>query len=381
MKKIKILMLHLNYGGIEKQTISMANQLCDKFDIEIISVYNFKTPPAYQINKKIKIKYLMDKTPNKEEILKNFKKFKLTNLIKSLFLATNILFEKRKALKECINNLETDILFSTRINFSKVIDDNYEGKGLIIFQEHNYINTKKYGKKVKNSTKKTDYIIVMSEYAKKTYKKWVPNKKIMIIPNISDYDIQKDKELSNLNNNTLIAIGRLEKIKRYEDVIKAFDLIQKEHKDIKLKIVGDGSQKVKLLKLVEKLKLEQKIEFTGLASSKTIKEYLKKSDLLIITSHSEAFPMVIIEAGGIGVPVISYEIPAGPISMIEDKNFLVENGNIKELSKKISNYLNLNNNEKREIGEKVWSNSLRYSPQKIIPLWINLLEGEKNENK
>ena len=58
-KKIVILMLHLRHGGIERQTILFANELVNKYDVEIISVYSMKTEPAYEVDSRIKIKYLI----------------------------------------------------------------------------------------------------------------------------------------------------------------------------------------------------------------------------------------------------------------------------------------------------------------------------------
>ena len=49
-KKIVILMLHLQHGGIERQTILFANELVNKYDVEIISVYSMKTEPAYEVD-------------------------------------------------------------------------------------------------------------------------------------------------------------------------------------------------------------------------------------------------------------------------------------------------------------------------------------------
>ena len=39
MKKLTILALHLGYGGVENAVSSLANNLCDAYDIEIVSVY------------------------------------------------------------------------------------------------------------------------------------------------------------------------------------------------------------------------------------------------------------------------------------------------------------------------------------------------------
>lgn len=52
MKKITILLLHMQHGGIEKQTISFANELSKKYNVEIISAYSMKKDPAYEVNQK-----------------------------------------------------------------------------------------------------------------------------------------------------------------------------------------------------------------------------------------------------------------------------------------------------------------------------------------
>ena len=66
-KKITILMLHLLHGGIERQTAIFANELVKKYQVEIISTYSMKKEPAYPLDKRISIKYLIDDAPNRNE--------------------------------------------------------------------------------------------------------------------------------------------------------------------------------------------------------------------------------------------------------------------------------------------------------------------------
>ena len=56
MKKISILSLHLNYGGIERAVASLANYLCDYYDVEIACTYKINEKPSFKIDKKVKIK-------------------------------------------------------------------------------------------------------------------------------------------------------------------------------------------------------------------------------------------------------------------------------------------------------------------------------------
>ena len=65
MKKITILALHLGTGGAENVIASLSNILCKENDVEIISTYKLQDKPAFDIDSRVKITYLMqDLKPN-----------------------------------------------------------------------------------------------------------------------------------------------------------------------------------------------------------------------------------------------------------------------------------------------------------------------------
>ena len=53
MKKISILSLHLGYGGIEKSVITLANSLCNLYDVEIATSYQLYEKPAFSLDRRI----------------------------------------------------------------------------------------------------------------------------------------------------------------------------------------------------------------------------------------------------------------------------------------------------------------------------------------
>ena len=66
MKKVSILSLHLGYGGIEKSIVALANVLCEKYDVEIACCYKLYDKPAFLLDNRIKVKYLLgDMIPNR----------------------------------------------------------------------------------------------------------------------------------------------------------------------------------------------------------------------------------------------------------------------------------------------------------------------------
>ena len=91
MKKISILALHLNYGGIERAIISLANLICDKYEVEIACTYKIKDEPAFPLDKRVKVKYLNSLLPNKEEFRLAVKSKNVFQIFKEGFKSIKIL--------------------------------------------------------------------------------------------------------------------------------------------------------------------------------------------------------------------------------------------------------------------------------------------------
>lgn len=376
MKKITFLMLHLNYGGIEKQVTTLANELSKEYEVEIISLYDILSGESfYQLDDKVKVKYIFNFGPNKDKIKDALKKFKLITLIKQLCKAVKILYTKYFGLGKIIKNLNTDILISSRIEFSKQIKRN---DIITISQEHSFIDNEKYIKKVRKSFKHIKYLIVMTKGAKEKYDEWLKNEKIkpevIVIPNIIKEN--KSGKISNLNNRQIISVGRLEDVKDFYTLILVFSVIVKKYPNYILKIIGEGSMREKLEEQIKKCNLQKNVILTGRRTENEINNELIKSDVFVLTSKSESFSLVLCEAMNFGVPCIAFDVDVGPREIIQDgKNgFLIENRNVDLMIKKLDEILENIDKRKnmqvyaREISEKFYAKN-------IINKWKNIFGG------
>lgn len=374
MKKIAILMLHLKYGGIEKQTIAMANLLANDYKIELVSLYQFDEV-AYKLNPKIKVRYLMNKGSNREAFMDCLHHKKIIGVLKEGFKSIGILLSKKAYLIHYIKHSNADILFATRIEFAKLLSQ-YAKEGVIkITQEHNYIDTKRYAHEVQNSMYNLDYVVVMTDLAKTKYQTWLAGYKteVVVIPNLLDYIPATS---SNLKNNRLIAIGRLAPVKNFDVLIKVMALVHQYDKQITLEIVGDGALMNALKEQVMNLKLSKVVTFKGSLSSDEVTNELLHSDLYVMTSQRECFPMVVLESYACGVPVISFKIEAGPIAMIKDHQtgYLISNHDTEAMAKQIITYMH-DKTIKKKLGYEAKLEANRYSSINIKPLWLQLLGG------
>ena len=121
MKKITILGLHLNFGGVEQAIVNQANALCNEYEIELIMVYKINEP-AFEIDPKVKIKYLTNVVPNKADFLKYLKEKKLIHVLKEGIRSIFILFKKYHSLKKYIKNCNSNIIISSRIEITEQLN-------------------------------------------------------------------------------------------------------------------------------------------------------------------------------------------------------------------------------------------------------------------
>lgn len=100
------------------------------------------------------------------------------------------------------------------------------------------------------------------------------------------------------------SIGRLEPIKGNEIVIKAFIELKKQIQNIRLYIIGDGSERKNLELLAKEAGIHEDINFTGFLSSENIMNLFKDIDVFISGSMLETFGVPVIESWMMGRPVI-----------------------------------------------------------------------------
>lgn len=131
------------------------------------------------------------------------------------------------------------------------------------------------------------------------------------------------RKMFNIKKDTICigTVGRLTKQKNQEFLIKIFnDLIINNDIDYKLIIVGSGEEKDKLIKLSEKLKIDDKILF--LENRTDVDKIMQMFDIFILTSLYEGLPVVGIEAQASDLPCVFSDTIDSRIK-ISEKVFLI----------------------------------------------------------
>jgi glycosyltransferase involved in cell wall biosynthesis len=104
----------------------------------------------------------------------------------------------------------------------------------------------------------------------------------------------------------VLTVGRLSKFKKIDVLIKALRRVLEQEPGINLVIVGDGEDRPRLKRLVEKLHLEHAVRFEGTVSKERLEALYKNAMVSVICAMDEPFGLVPIESMMYGTPVIAH---------------------------------------------------------------------------
>lgn len=376
MKKVSILSLHLGYGGIEKSIIALANLLSDKYDVEIACSYRLYDKPAFNINKKVKIRYLTrDISPNKDEFNEALRQKNLPNIIKEGKKSINILKLRKKTMIDYIKNTNSDIIISSRDIFDNWLGKYAKDDVVKIGWEHNHFHGNiKYANKITKYAKRLDYFVLVSKELREYYSNRLQNTKCkcVYIPNIID---KLPKYLSRLNKKRLVSVGRLSPEKGPMDLLKIYKRINEIYPEWTLDIIGDGSLRNKMEEYIRDNNLSKKITLHGFRNKDYIDDILHNSSIYLMTSLTESFGIVLIEAMSHGVPCVAFDSAEGARELIDhgENGFLIKDRDYSKYINKVSKLID-DKMLRETIGKNAYEEAKSYTGEVVIKLWIELLE-------
>lgn len=331
MKKILIIMDSLEGGGAEKVLTKILENLnYNKFDV---TLFLLKKEGIYlnEINKNVKLKYLIDEKPKnwvKRKSIYSLKKKYHRFILKHPSLINYIIKGEYELGIGFLEGTSTELLaFFNRVN-KKIA----------------WIHTdiEKIGKLYDKINK----IVLVSEEVKKNFLKIYPEyvKKVMVIGNPIDkkeitYNaLEKVIEIDRNEKINVVAVGRLKIEKGMDILLEAHNRLIKNNICHNLFILGEGSEREKLENFILKNKLIETAFLLGF--KKNPYPYLMKADIVVIPSRVEGYSLVLAEALILGKAIISTDC-SGPKELLENGKYgkIIKKGSIVELENSLKKFI------------------------------------------
>lgn len=303
-------------GGAEKTTIRLANELAERGHEVTIAVRYDRGPLRKLIGEKVRI--LDMDLPKNGKLIKNIK---------------NVCI-----LREMMNSGQYDVLMAVMSDMAEVaaVAHAFGGNRIpLVCVLHSTLSVEKTSfRTVRRSLQgffdqQYDRVIAVSESVRRDYLQSCrpdPEKVVTIYNPLIDENIfclskiRPDHPwlLENRPFRTLLMVGRLSYPKNHALMFRTLKLLLRDS-DYRLILLGNGELDDELKELAKKMGLSGKIDFAGYTDNPF--GYMAYCDCLVLSSHYEGLPSVLVEGLACGSTIVSVDCPSGPAEILEGSKY------------------------------------------------------------
>lgn len=202
---------------------------------------------------------------------------------------------------------------------------------------------------------------------------WGALKNIEVIPNAA---MRLSERFSDVSQKRVIAVGRLDYQKGFDRLIRAWTLVKQTNQfgDWQLDIFGQGDWQDKLQRMIDDRNLGESVRINRPTAH--IGEEYARSAMLVMTSHYEGLPMVMIEAMSCGLPVISFDYKCGPKDIIRhaENGMVVSDGDIVGLATAMMRVMR-DDAFRHALSVNARNVSELYDEESIMHRWVSLFSS------
>lgn len=361
-----------NPGGMERVLLNKVTYLSQfpGWEVSVVTTDQHQRPSFYPFPEKVRM----------TDLDINYSDDNNKGTWKKIFGYLRKRKEHKRKLTALLEKEKPDIVVSLYPSESSFIPDIKDGSKKILELHFCKFFRLQYGRKGllgridKWRTRQDERIVrrfdkfVVLTHEDKGYWGNLPN--IEVIPNAA---MHVSESYSDVTNKRVIAVGRLDYQKGFDRLIEAWELIQRtgEWTDWRLDIFGQGEWKDMLQQMIDKRGLQHAVRINK--PTKQIGEEYVKSSLLVMSSHYEGFPMVMIEAMACGLPVVSFDYKCGPKDIIQHgiNGLLVPEGDIKALANDMMEVM-ADEAYRRMLSQNARKVVDTYSEEAVMKQWIRL---------
>ena len=353
MNKCYIIILSIaKSGGTERATVNLANMLTDMgYKVSIVSIYtDAGLMPYYPLSQDVELFHL-----NLERIPPFFSG-KITWYYK-LYKELNSLISDGSLIIGTGHDINATISFLRHKN-RKIVGCEHIQKDMLPGLSRLIMRM---------TYPKLDCLVLLSVLAKEKYKKY--NKRTAVIPNALPFEATTIKSVF---NKQIIMVGRFDINKGYGRAIPIFCYLKEKYPDWDVHIYGDGEEKDNVENVIKSNMLSNVNIHMPV---KNIADKYSESSIMLMTSYSEAMPMVILEANSYGVPVVAYE-NEGTKELIKNgrTGFVINSNDNKSFCDHLSFLLD-NDDNLKAFSNASFHYAKQFSKDRVSLQWKNLLES------
>jgi glycosyltransferase involved in cell wall biosynthesis/predicted O-methyltransferase YrrM len=317
-------------GGTIRTTFNTASALADRHDVEIVSVFRRRDTPQLTLDPRVRLRSLTDMRPGRQTGWRAWASRRPSRLIHP----QDFRYKGFNALSDIdlyrfLRSVEDGVLVSTRPGLNLAVARFGRPSVVRIGQDH--LNLGAYKPKLREAIARSyprlDLVTALTESSADEYRALLgPETRVEAVPNgIGDLDGRR----AVLEAPLVVAAGRPSKRKGFDRLLEAWAQVAPAFPEWKLAIFGSPKEDRELLGgLARELDVSGSLRVEG--NTPRLHEELAKASVFAMSSRREGLPMVLLEAMGVGLPVVAFDCPTGPREIVTDgeNGYLVPDGDV-----------------------------------------------------
>ncbi|GGY47848.1 glycosyltransferase [Streptomyces omiyaensis] len=374
-----------HYGGTIRTTFTLAGQLAERHEVEIVSVFRHRDRPRLGLPSGVTLRHLVDLREDGPGYDGDHPDFHRPARV---FPRGDGRWKQYSALTDArigahLRGVRADVLVGTRPGLNVHLARQAGPGPLLVAQEHLILDghSRRLRRDIAHEYALLDLVTTVTEADARAYRRLgLPDAvRIRSVPNgVPAAAVPPADPAARV----VVAAGRLTRVKRYDVLVDAFAELAGDHPDWTLRIYGSGDAAQDL-----RGALARRIEEHGLTGRVLLMGQVHpmepewaKGSVAAVTSEREAFGMTIVEAMRCGLPVVAADCPHGPREIVEDgvDGRLVPVGDPGALARALGELMG-DEELRARAGRAALAASARFDPALIAArheeLWTGLLAG------
>jgi glycosyltransferase involved in cell wall biosynthesis len=308
-------------GGTVRATFTLAGELAKRHDVEIVSVFRTSAAePRLPVPPGVRLRTLTDLRPatrRRHPLVRRWLDARRSVLFTSYdHRHPNFSLLTDVGLLRFLASVRDGVLIGTRPGLNLAIALLASESVVRVGQDHMNLATYNPGlvDRIAEAYDRLDLVTTLTERDAADYRRLLGDRPpVECFPNPAP-DVGGRR--ASLDSKIVIAAGRLTRQKAFGRLVDAWADVAPRHPDWRLRIFGDGPKRRPLQRRIRRLGIEGSARLDGFTSR--LHDELAHASLYVMTSRVEGFPMVLLEAMGVGLPVVSVDCYTGPRDIVTD---------------------------------------------------------------
>ena len=360
-------------GGTIRATFNTAAELARRHDVEIVSVIRGRDDPELRLDPRVRLRPLTDLRPRSRSPWWAWAARQRSRVI-DRHDVRHAKFNARTDihLLAFLRSVREGVLIGTRPGLNLAIARFARRSVVRVGQDH--MNLGAYQPELRSAIAarypRLDLVTALTRGSAHEYADLLgPGTRVECMPNGTP---GADGCRARPEATEVVAAGQLTRRKGFDRLLRAWARVANDHPAWRLRVFGSGPAEQELSMLADDLCVADSVSLEGYTPR--LREKLAAASLFAMSSRHEGFPMVLLEAMSVGLPVVAYDCPTGPRDIVTGgiDGYIVPDGFTEGFAATLDGLMS-DEDERRRLGDAAVEKASQFRIDAIAARWEALL--------